>query len=144
MISIEADFWQMRVKQLLNLIPEDTWERLTIETRVNRKAKKLEGRIVFNLLLFSLLNVKENSLRVMEKTFNSYLFQQLHSTSIANKVRHSSIAERLRNINADFFEKLYQDCLHSYAKHFSDRDKNILRFDSTTVSYTHLRAHETL
>ena len=124
----------MRVKQLLNLIPEDTWEKLTIETGVNRKAKKLEGRIVFNLLLFSLLNVKENSLRVMEKTFNSYLFQQLHSTSIANKVRHSSIAERLKNIKVDFFEKLYQDCLHPYGKHFSDRDKNILRFDSTIVS----------
>jgi hypothetical protein len=124
----------MRAKELLNLISEETWNRLAIETQVNKKTKKLEGKIVFSLLLYSILNVKENSLRVMERTFSSYLFQRLQSKPIAAKVRHSSLAERLRTINVAFFEMLYQDCLQSYAKYFDEKEKNILRFDSTIVS----------
>ena len=125
----------MRVKELLNLIPQSTWDKLVIETKVNHKAKKLDGQIVFNLLLYSLLNVRENSLRVMEKTFNSFFFQQLQPSQTSRKIRHSSIGERLSSINADFFEKLYHDCVQLHFKHFGDKDnKGVLRFDSTIVS----------
>jgi len=124
----------MKARQLLNLIPQETWDRLSLETHVDHKAKKLERQDYFNLLLYSLLNVKENSLRVMERTFNSYLFQQLQPQSGSPNIRHSSIGERLQNINAEFFEKLYQDCLSQYAKQVNERDDKILRFDSTMVS----------
>lgn len=125
----------MRVKELLNLIPKETWEKLAIETKVNHKAKKLDGQIMFNLLVYSLLNVKENSLRAMEKTFSSFLFQELQSAQTSKKIRHSSIGERLRNINSDFFEQLYLDSIRLYSKYLTDKDsKGVLRFDSTIVS----------
>ena len=124
----------MKVKELLNLIPQETWDRLTIETKVNHKAKKLDGRVVFTLLLYSLIYSKENSLRVMEKIFNSYLFQTLHPEPIATNVRHSSLGQRLGSIKADFFEKLYYDCLHMYSSDLNEKENKILRFDSTIVS----------
>ena len=61
----------MNVKQVLGLIPDELLTKLTLETKVDYKVQKLEGAIVFKLLLYSMLQVKENSLRVMEHIFNS-------------------------------------------------------------------------
>jgi hypothetical protein len=57
----------MRVKELLQLIPEEELNVLAIETQVNHQVKKLSGLIMFQLILFSMINRKRISLRVMEE-----------------------------------------------------------------------------
>jgi hypothetical protein len=62
-------FLKKNVEKLLQLIPENEIEFLSIETKVNHQTKKLFGSTVFKLLLFSMLNNNKLSYRVMEKCF---------------------------------------------------------------------------
>jgi hypothetical protein len=124
----------LKVKELLNLIPQTTWDKLIKETNVNYKAKKLDGQLLFSLLLYSLVTTKNTSLRVMEQLFNSYLFKSIHSKPIANDVKYTSIGQRLASINYAFFEKLYLDCINLFGSELTEKENRIIRFDSTLVS----------
>lgn len=124
----------MNVKEILALIPEEKLNSLAIETKVNRLTKKLDGVIVFKLLLYSLVSVKQNSLRVMENVFNSYIFKNIANTKANQSIKHSSISERLSVIKVDFFEQLYQDCLKRFPSYKLENKDNVLRFDSTLLS----------
>jgi hypothetical protein len=55
---------KMKVSDVLNYIPKAELERLSLEYKVNYQVKKLDGQTIFQLLLFSMLNFRENSLRV--------------------------------------------------------------------------------
>ncbi|WP_405353565.1 DUF4372 domain-containing protein, partial [Flavobacterium oreochromis] len=57
----------MQVSEVLNYIPKEELERLSLKYKVDYQVKKLNGQTMFQLLLFSMLNVKNNSLRVMEE-----------------------------------------------------------------------------
>ncbi|WP_205728651.1 DUF4372 domain-containing protein [Flavobacterium sp. J27] len=100
----------MQVSKVLNYIPKEELERLSIEYKVDYQVKKLYGQTMFQLLLFSMLNVKYNSLRVMEEFYHSLAFK-----SIANKnfesVKYNSIRDRLVAINSDYFEAIFNSCL---------------------------------
>ncbi|MEX0598118.1 MAG: hypothetical protein WD512_16640 [Candidatus Paceibacterota bacterium] len=124
----------MKVIELLKLIPQTTWDKLIKETNVNYKAKKLDGQLLFSLLLYSLVTTKNTSLRVMEQLFNSYLFKSIHSKPIANDVKYTSIGQRLASINYAFFEKLYLHCIKLYSTKLTESKHKIIRFDSTIVS----------
>lgn len=56
----------MRAKELLQLIPEEELNVLAIEAQVDYQVKKLSGLTMFQLILFSMINRKRISLRVME------------------------------------------------------------------------------
>lgn len=127
-------FYNMNVKEILSLIPEDALKTLAIETNVNRLTKKLDGVTVFKLLLYSMVSVKQNSLRVMEGIFNSYVFKNLVNSNDKKSIKHSSISERLSIINVDFFKQLYQDCLSRFPGYRFENSDRVLRFDSTLLS----------
>ena len=54
------------ISQLLSFVPDDLLERLAISTNVNKFSKKLQGELMFKLLLYSIISEKENSLRGMQ------------------------------------------------------------------------------
>lgn len=124
----------MNVKQVLGLIPEELLNKLTIETKVDYKVQKLEGVIVFKLLLYSMLQVKQNSLRVMEHLFNSYSFKQLIGNEANENIKFNSISDRLGTINITFFEELYKYCVECFYKEIQVDNSNVLRFDSTLIT----------
>jgi hypothetical protein len=68
----------MRVDKILALIPDDLLTGLAIETGVDYYAKKLQGRVLFRLLLYSLLTQKDNSLRSIASIYESALFNMLN------------------------------------------------------------------
>ena len=57
----------MKAKDLLAFIPEADLSQLAARTRVDHQVKKLSGRVMFQLLLLSLLEGGKASLRVMEE-----------------------------------------------------------------------------
>lgn len=128
----------MNIKEILTLIPSSILEDLAIETQVNYYSKKLQGEVVFKLLLHCIISHKENSLRSIESAYESLVFQALNSTSKYSKVRYSSISERLSVINVDYFEKLYLTCVSSYKNVLGKDYTDIIRFDSTIVSLSTL------
>src|ERR1700761_2058149 len=100
----------MEVSQLLSLLPDSVLEELALSTNVNRYSKKLQGELVFKLLLHCILSYKDNSLRTMESAYESFGFRLLNAKATSKSIRFSSISERLSVIKPDYFERLYMLC----------------------------------
>jgi hypothetical protein len=124
----------VEVGQLLALLPEDLLSELALETGVNRYSKKLQGELIFKLLLHCILSYKDNSLRTMESAYESMAFKLLNVGLKSEHIRFSSISERLSVIEPAFFEKLYRACVEQYGAILNAPKYNLIRFDSTIVA----------
>ena len=125
--------------ELLEFIPDDLLEKIEKKTKVNYQVKKLNGKIIFKLLLMSLLDSKNISLRVMEEIYNSPQFTTLSGKRESNKTRHSAISDRLANVNYVFFKKIFENLSQEFNKSFNSPEagkRNIAKFDSTLISLT--------
>ncbi len=119
----------MKTKEILSLISDDLLSELAIETNVDYYARKLQGEVIFKLLLYCIITQKNNSLRTMESAYEKAAFQLLNQRYNRGTVKFNSISERLLNINVDFFEKLFTNCVDSYKKLLENHKKSIVRFD---------------
>lgn len=71
----------MKAIAILNYIPSNRLDFLALKTGVDYKAKKLNGVTLFQLMLYSMITVKHNSLRVMEEVFSSFTFKKISNKS---------------------------------------------------------------
>lgn len=124
----------MKVSQLLSLLPESILSELALSTNVDKYAKKLQGELVFKLLLHCILSFKDNSLRTMESAYESIAFKLLNTQFKSKKIRFSSISERLSSIEPAYFERLYNVCIEKYGSLLTPSKPSLIRFDSTIVS----------
>lgn len=124
----------MNVGKILSLLPDDLLEDLAIETEVNKYSKKLQGEVIFKLLLHCILSHKDNSLRIMESAYESIAFSLFNAAANKQSVRYSSISERLSSIDPVYFEKIYHKCVDIYGPLIDRKVNPIIRFDSTIVA----------
>ncbi len=125
---------EISTSKLLSFVPDDLLERLAISTNVNKFSKKLQGELMFKLLLYSIISEKENSLRGMQSAMESVVFNALKNNSSTNSISHSSISERLSKMESGFFEEIFYSCVLAYKESMGKEQQNIIRFDSTIVS----------
>jgi len=123
----------MEIKEILNYIPNELLRQLSIEYNVDYQVKKLDGQTMFQLLLYSMLNVKENSLRVMEEFYHSLAFKSV-SNSTYEGVKYNSIRDRLVNINPSYFEAIFHYCIGKFKSDYLSQDTKIISYDSTLLS----------
>lgn len=116
----------IKVRELLELIPDDVLEEIGEDLKVDYVYQKLTGLKMFKVLLYSLAETTRISLRSMERAY-SYLFANRETT------RHSSLADRLARIKPDFFKAIFEHLISTYQDRFSSKHKNIYRFDSTLM-----------
>ncbi|MFY7810291.1 MAG: hypothetical protein ACOVQ2_01035 [Flavobacterium sp.] len=50
----------MKLEEVLGYIPKEELEQLSISYKVDHQVKKLHGQTMFQLLLFSMLNINPN------------------------------------------------------------------------------------
>ena len=124
----------MKVSQLLSLLPEGIFNKLALSTNVDKYTKKLQGELVFKLLLHCILSYKDNSLRTMESAYESMAFKLLNGQVRSEKISFSSISERLSVIEPSYFEKLYDICIEKYGGLLASSKPSLIRFDSTIVA----------
>ncbi len=122
----------MRVKQLLQLIPDGQLEMLGAESKVDYQVKKLTGKSVFQLILLSMINNERASLRVMESVFHSMQFQLVSGTE-GLETKYNSIRDRIATINPDYFEKIFLFLFEHFNKLLKE-EHSIIRYDSTMVA----------
>ena len=101
----------MELQKILSLIPSGLLEELAIETEVDVFSKKLQGEVLFKLLLHCIISHKDNSLRGMESTYETLFFGLINRKHYRKSVRYSSISKRLSTINPEYFEKLFENCV---------------------------------
>lgn len=123
----------MNIKEILNYIPSELLKHLSVEYNVDHQVKKLDGQTMFQLLLYSMLNVKQNSLRVLEEFYHSLAFKTFASTTHEG-VRYNSIRDRLASINPCYFEAIFESCIKRFQDQYLGDDKNIISYDSTLIS----------
>lgn len=124
----------MNVEPLLRLLPDKLLEELAAETKVNHYAKKLQGQVIFKLILHCLLTQKSCSLRGMESAYETLFFRLLSAGLHKESIAISSISERLNTIRPAYFEKLYQHCVKVYKQRLGKSKEEVIRFDSTIVA----------
>ena len=122
------------IDSLLSFIKEEDFSQFASETNVDKHSKKLFGELLFKLLLYCLVTEKDNSLRGMQSALESTVFVALANVSEDLSIAHSSISERLNNINPAFFEKIYKHCIQKYGTKLKVDANPIVSFDSTIVS----------
>lgn len=92
---------------------------------------------MFYLLMYGILENEKLSQRTLEDTFNDPVFKILFNLDQEDKVRRSSLSERLSKTNPDYFKQIYQ-CIYdqfSVSYFYTERSKyNLIRVDSTLVS----------
>ena len=116
---------------------DELLENISEQVQVDFQVKKLHGALFFNLLLYGVLKRGKLSTRLLEQLYNSSAFEKIGQTN-GHQTRHSSIADRLNNINVKFFQALFEQLQKQLEKNYvktSSRDaKKLIRFDSTMVA----------
>ena len=125
------------VNHLLGVIPEGLLANLSLTTKVDHYAKVLHGKKMFYLLMYGILENEKLSQRTLEDTFNDSVFKLLFNLDEEEKIRRSSISERLSKINSDYFKQIYECIYEQFSESYSltEREKyNLIRVDSSMVS----------
>lgn len=68
--------------------------------------------------MYSILDSERISLRVMETNYNSPMFKALEACAIG-ETSHSSLRDRLVNIDVRFFERLYDQSMQVLSSHYA-------------------------
>jgi hypothetical protein len=125
------------LKQLLEFIPKALLIHLSATTKVDHYSKVLHGEKVFYLLLFCIFDNERLSQRTLEDTFNSSGFKALFGLGEDEKIRRSSISERLAKIDSGYFKEIYEYMYHRFSSFYNNNEiekYNLIRVDSTIVS----------
>ncbi len=128
---------KLSLKDLLGIIPESFFDKIAAETNVDFQVKKLNGKVMFNLIMMGLLESERLSLRVMEQIYSSMKFKIISGVEASQETKHSSIADRISNISSDYFEELFIKSVELFDSKFKKKEigqYKIERFDSTMVS----------
>ena len=127
----------IHARDLLKLIPEDSFASIIKDTNVDFQVKKLFGRTMFFLLLYGLLDSKRSSLRTLEQSFTTNKFKVLFKIDPLQCIKYNSLSDRLSNMNADFFKEVYEMIYELLSKHYDESEiikYKIVRLDSTMVA----------
>lgn len=125
------------VKHLLGFIPEALIANLSVTTKIDHYAKVLHGNKMFYLLLYGILDSEKLSQRTLEDTFNDSMFKMLFNLDEDEKVRRSSISDRLAKMDPDYFRQIYECIYDQFCELYTSSDRNrhnLIRVDSSMVS----------
>lgn len=122
----------MKFKDILSYISDEELDFLSAETKVNHQVKKLEGSIIFKLILFSLLEHGKPSLRVMEEIFHSSSFRFYANTDDIS-TKYNSLSDRLSTINSEYFAHIFNLLFEKFNAELGEQ-KSIQKYDSTMIA----------
>jgi transposase len=94
---------------------------------------------MFYLILFCIFDNEKLSQRTLEDTFNSSGFKALFGLGEDEKVRRSSISERLSKIDSNYFKEIYEQLYGRFSELYSKTEiekYNLISVDSTIVADT--------
>ena len=121
---------------LLGVIPEALMSHLSEHTGVDYYTKVLHGKKMFYLLLYGILENDRLSQRTLEDTFNDSIFKTLFGLDEDERIRRSSLSERLGKITPDYFRRIYECVYEQFSACYSRTESeryNLVRVDSTIV-----------
>jgi len=129
------------VDELLSLIPESLHEQLIATYQADKWVQKLKSYSLFKLLLYSLLNSEQLSLRTIADSYKTPWYQAFDDHAFG-ETAHTSIRDRLTRVKAEYFEGIYDYLCQQVQQHYASQELNryyIKRYDSTMIAvFSHL------
>lgn len=122
------------ISSLLSFVPDKLLNKFAVSSGVDKYTKKLQGQLIFKLLVYCMVTEKDNSLRGMQPAFESAVFQSLAGSSSSGTISYSSISERLGKIKWEYFQQIFDACVGAYSEALGKEKSAVIRFDSTIVS----------
>jgi hypothetical protein len=122
----------MKFKDILGYISDEELDFLSAETGVNHQVKKLNGSIIFKLILYSLLEHGKPSLRVMEQIFHSSSFRFYTNTDNIT-TKYNSLSDRLSSIKSDYFQGIFQLLFDKFNIELGEQN-TLQKYDSTMIA----------
>lgn len=135
--AVKKELNNIHARDLLKLIPEDSFASIIKDTNVDFQVKKLFGRTMFFLLLYGLLDSKRSSLRTLEQSFKTNKFKVLFKIDPLQNIKYNSLSDRLSTMNVEFFKEVYEMIYELLSKYYDETEilkYNIVRVDSTMVA----------
>ena len=126
--------------QVIELVPDSILDALSSETGTDFSVKKLQGKVLFKLVVYAFLSSRQISLRILEAIYNSEKFKALFNipfTAVTRKVTHAAVSFRLKNIDYRYFEKIFNYLITSASVQdvfFNSQKINLRKIDSTMLS----------
>jgi hypothetical protein len=136
-LAVIKELKNIHARDLLKLIPEDSFASIIKDTNVDFQVKKLFGRTMFFLLLYGLLDSKRSSLRTLEQSFKTNKFKVLFKIDPLQNIKYNSLSDRLSTMNVEFFKEVYEMIYELLSKYYNESEiikYNIVRVDSTMVA----------
>jgi hypothetical protein len=126
---------KIAVKEILGFISDEKLDFFAQETMVDWNVKKLHGKELFKLCVFGVLNENRASSRVFENFYENSFFRNYAQIEEGKTVSHSSIADRIGNIEVKYFELLYNHTVDVFQDKLNKKDKvKLSLYDSTITS----------
>lgn len=125
--------------EILEVIPEALLTYLSENTKVDYYSKVLQGKKLFYLLLYGILENDRLSQRTLEDTFNDPVFKILFKIDPSESIRRSSLSERLSKVDPNFFRQIYENIYEQFSKIYSSSQQlkySLIRVDSTIIEDT--------
>jgi hypothetical protein len=122
----------MKFKDILSYVSDEELDFLSAETKVNHQVKKLEGSIIFKLILFSLLEHGKPSLRVMEEIFHSSSFRFYTNTDNIT-TKYNSLSDRLTSINSEYFREIFHLLFDKFNLELGEQNA-LQKYDTTMIA----------
>jgi hypothetical protein len=123
------------VEKVLSLLPDQILDDIAFETKVDYSVKKLSGKIILKLFIYSLLSSSRTSQRILSHIYQSPRFRSLFHTK--QKIQFSAISMRLGNIKTEYFKKIFITLASKNNDGFLKLGKhrlNIEKLDSTFIT----------
>ena len=136
---------KISLKHVLEFLPKALMSHLSATTKVDYYSKVLHGEKLFYLLLFCIFDNEKMSQRTLEDTFNSSGFKAVFGLGEVQKIRRSSISERLSKIDPNYFKEIYEHMYEQFSGLYSQSEiekYNLIRVDSTIVADTCVKLKE--
>ena len=127
---------ELEVADLLKMIPKTLLAELAEAYKVDWNVSRLRGEVMLALLILGLCRADRVSTHVLEYLYNSPFFESLGIKNSGHKTRHSSIAERLTNIDNRYFKAIFEWAFTYFSKKYTNEKilHKVHRFDSTLIS----------
>jgi hypothetical protein len=115
-------FQKVKVSDLVALIPDSYFDEIAEQTNVDYQVKKPNGKLIFNLLLMSVLHSERSRLHVLEQLFSTPRFKKFAQVDDSTTTRHSSVRDRISTINKAYFEELFYKISSLFYTKFKHED----------------------
>jgi hypothetical protein len=126
---------KIAVKEILGYISDEKLDFFAQETMVDWNVKKLHGKELFKLCVYGVLNENRASSRVFENFYENSFFRNYAQIEEGKTVSHTSIADRIGNINVNYFEILYNHTVEVFQDKLNEKDRiKLSLYDSTITS----------